>query len=218
MLAQPSESIAIGWYILSEPVSLEHIQDTKESREMCVLSAHVETAWLTQTVDTDTALCRQAVKGLTSSTFMPHKDTPHSENIFGSLVIVFPIEHQGGDLILADGKQCWTFKGEYHVSHEVLPDTLVSMPIADRFAVVNSAMVEHMEGPRFKRDSERTLSSALALSGHLAPKGKKLRRAHFSGENKSTSAYEVQDLKGSDAYRKTYKRTEREALSRWRAA
>ncbi|KAF9440409.1 hypothetical protein P691DRAFT_780089 [Macrolepiota fuliginosa MF-IS2] len=32
--------------------------------------------------------------------FKNHKDTPHAENMFGSLVFVLPIEHQGGNLLL----------------------------------------------------------------------------------------------------------------------
>ncbi|KAF9447315.1 hypothetical protein P691DRAFT_782561 [Macrolepiota fuliginosa MF-IS2] len=32
--------------------------------------------------------------------FKNHKDTPHAENMFGSLVFVLPIEHQGGSLLL----------------------------------------------------------------------------------------------------------------------
>ncbi|XP_055332138.1 uncharacterized protein LOC129584061 [Paramacrobiotus metropolitanus] len=41
--------------------------------------------------------------------FKPHKDTPRSGKMFGSLVIVFPVAHTGGELILRhDGKE-WAF-------------------------------------------------------------------------------------------------------------
>ena len=33
--------------------------------------------------------------------FKPHVDTPQSELMFGSLVIVFPTPHEGGELVLA---------------------------------------------------------------------------------------------------------------------
>ncbi|KAF9017792.1 hypothetical protein BDZ89DRAFT_1140493 [Hymenopellis radicata] len=41
--------------------------------------------------------------------FKPHQDTPRAENMFGSLVIVFPTPHEGGTLILRDGDVEWTF-------------------------------------------------------------------------------------------------------------
>ncbi|KAL7282826.1 hypothetical protein ACG7TL_002239 [Trametes sanguinea] len=41
--------------------------------------------------------------------FKPHLDTPRSDEIFASLVVVLPTPHQGGELILRhDGKE-WTF-------------------------------------------------------------------------------------------------------------
>ncbi|THH26453.1 hypothetical protein EUX98_g7738 [Antrodiella citrinella] len=41
--------------------------------------------------------------------FKAHKDTPRSQNMFGSLVIVFPTKHEGGALILRDYDEEWTF-------------------------------------------------------------------------------------------------------------
>ncbi|KAF8915525.1 hypothetical protein CPB85DRAFT_1432835 [Mucidula mucida] len=41
--------------------------------------------------------------------FKPHQDTPRAENMFGSLVIVFPTPHEGGTLILRDEGLEWTF-------------------------------------------------------------------------------------------------------------
>ena len=74
------------------------------------------------------------------SFFKPHVDTPRGENMFGSLVIVFPTVHEGGSLVLRDaGKewvvdaahdikqnpnQCVAFIAFYgDVEHEVLPIT-----------------------------------------------------------------------------------------------
>lgn len=34
------------------------------------------------------------------SFFKPHQDTPRGENMFGSLVVVFPTAHEGGELAL----------------------------------------------------------------------------------------------------------------------
>ena len=72
----------------------------------------------------------------TGSFFKPHKDTPRAENMFASLVIVFPTPHEGGSLVLRHKEQEWTFnptssgKSEIgyiafysDVEHEVLPVT-----------------------------------------------------------------------------------------------
>ena len=41
--------------------------------------------------------------------FKSHKDTPRAENMFGSLVVVFPTPHQGGALVLRHGGREWMF-------------------------------------------------------------------------------------------------------------
>lgn len=43
------------------------------------------------------------------SFFKPHQDTPRSEKMFGSLVVVFPTPHEGGALVLREGGREWTF-------------------------------------------------------------------------------------------------------------
>ncbi|KAI0052192.1 hypothetical protein FA95DRAFT_1602140 [Auriscalpium vulgare] len=43
------------------------------------------------------------------SFFKPHKDTPRSETMFASLVVVFPTSHEGGALVLRHGGEEWTF-------------------------------------------------------------------------------------------------------------
>ena len=43
------------------------------------------------------------------SFFKPHVDTPRSENMFGSLVVVFPTPHEGGALLLRHHGQEWIF-------------------------------------------------------------------------------------------------------------
>ncbi|KAK7687696.1 hypothetical protein QCA50_008912 [Cerrena zonata] len=74
------------------------------------------------------------------SFFKPHVDTPRGEDMFGSLVIVFPTPHEGGAFVLRDKTKEWTidaasemksmtgpcityiaFYGD--VEHEVLPIT-----------------------------------------------------------------------------------------------
>ncbi|KAM5535777.1 hypothetical protein V8D89_010591 [Ganoderma adspersum] len=41
--------------------------------------------------------------------FKPHKDTPRSQSMFASLVIVFPTPHEGGALVLRHGNKEFTF-------------------------------------------------------------------------------------------------------------
>ncbi|KAH7890151.1 hypothetical protein F5I97DRAFT_1999997 [Phlebopus sp. FC_14] len=41
------------------------------------------------------------------SFFKPHKDTPRHERMFGSLVVVFPIAHEGGEFVLRHGDKEW---------------------------------------------------------------------------------------------------------------
>ncbi|KAJ7141762.1 hypothetical protein C8R43DRAFT_954723 [Mycena crocata] len=43
------------------------------------------------------------------SFFKAHKDTPRGETMIGSLVVIFPTSHEGGELTLAHGESTWTF-------------------------------------------------------------------------------------------------------------
>ena len=43
------------------------------------------------------------------SFFKAHKDTPRGTDMFGSLVIVFPTQHDGGALLFKHGSNEWTF-------------------------------------------------------------------------------------------------------------
>ncbi|KAJ7093347.1 hypothetical protein B0H15DRAFT_776829 [Mycena belliarum] len=43
------------------------------------------------------------------SFFKAHKDTPRGEDMIGSLVVVFPTAHEGGELTLSHGGTTWTF-------------------------------------------------------------------------------------------------------------
>jgi predicted 2-oxoglutarate/Fe(II)-dependent dioxygenase YbiX len=53
--------------------------------------------------------------------FKPHKDTPRSSTMFGSLVIVFPTKHEGGALMLRHGGSEWTFDSATMVRTQVDP-------------------------------------------------------------------------------------------------
>ncbi|OJT14797.1 hypothetical protein TRAPUB_8651 [Trametes pubescens] len=53
--------------------------------------------------------------------FKSHKDTPRAENMFGSLVIVFPTPHVGGALILRHDGREWVFDSGKLLSDPSLP-------------------------------------------------------------------------------------------------
>jgi len=72
--------------------------------------------------------------------FKAHKDTPRSQDMFGSLVVVLPILHEGGQFVLRQGDKEWTidFADKFatatepsvcfvaffsDIEHEVLPVT-----------------------------------------------------------------------------------------------
>ncbi|KAJ8469014.1 hypothetical protein ONZ51_g9269 [Trametes cubensis] len=40
--------------------------------------------------------------------FKPHVDTPRADNMFGSLVVIFPTPHEGGELVLRHQDEEWT--------------------------------------------------------------------------------------------------------------
>ncbi|KAG6807921.1 hypothetical protein H0H92_005999 [Tricholoma furcatifolium] len=55
------------------------------------------------------------------SFFKPHKDMPRGDDMFGSLVIVFPTPHEGGGLVLRHPGQEWTFDSATLVSKNEQP-------------------------------------------------------------------------------------------------
>ncbi|KAL1744221.1 hypothetical protein HDZ31DRAFT_39161 [Schizophyllum fasciatum] len=42
------------------------------------------------------------------SFFKPHKDTPRGSCYFGTLIVIFPAPHEGGELVFDDGEHEWT--------------------------------------------------------------------------------------------------------------
>ncbi|KAL0954967.1 hypothetical protein HGRIS_003897 [Hohenbuehelia grisea] len=55
------------------------------------------------------------------SFFKSHKDTPRAQNMFGSLVLVFPTPHDGGSLVLRHGDKEWTFDSANLLGEEKRP-------------------------------------------------------------------------------------------------
>ena len=54
--------------------------------------------------------------------FKPHQDTPLSDKMFGSLVVVFPTAHSGGALVLRHHGKEWTFDSAKLLHHDSDPD------------------------------------------------------------------------------------------------
>ncbi|CAL1701341.1 unnamed protein product [Somion occarium] len=50
--------------------------------------------------------------------FKGHKDTPRSESMFGSLVVVLPTDHVGGALVFRENDQEWTFDSAHAVARQ----------------------------------------------------------------------------------------------------
>ncbi|KIJ06084.1 hypothetical protein PAXINDRAFT_103518 [Paxillus involutus ATCC 200175] len=50
------------------------------------------------------------------SFFKPHKDTPRSERMFGSLVVIFPTPYEGGEFILRHGGEEWELESVQTIS------------------------------------------------------------------------------------------------------
>ena len=56
--------------------------------------------------------------------FVPHKDTPLSEDSIGSLVIALPVAHRGGHLKVSHRDWKHTFKFDQHIAPTVLPSDI----------------------------------------------------------------------------------------------
>ncbi|KZS88284.1 hypothetical protein SISNIDRAFT_459978, partial [Sistotremastrum niveocremeum HHB9708] len=79
------------------------------------------------------------------SFFKAHKDTPRADNMFGSLVLVLPTEHEGGALLLRDGTK--EFRFESDECHES-PAGSVSVPWAAFYSQVEHEVLPVVSGYR----------------------------------------------------------------------
>ncbi|KAI0317149.1 hypothetical protein OF83DRAFT_174527, partial [Amylostereum chailletii] len=50
--------------------------------------------------------------------FKAHVDTPRSKSMFGSLVVVFPTDHEGGTLTFRHGRETWDFDSSRALSDD----------------------------------------------------------------------------------------------------
>ena len=55
------------------------------------------------------------------SFFKPHKDTPRSTDMLGSLVIIYPTPHEGGELVLRHKSHEWKFDANFLTASQSSP-------------------------------------------------------------------------------------------------
>ncbi|KAL1684020.1 hypothetical protein EV122DRAFT_285790 [Schizophyllum commune] len=87
----------------------------------------------------------------TGSFFKPHKDTPRSERMFGSLVIIFPTPHEGGALVLRENGREWTFDYAAELigdggRRDVLP--AIPRSVEDEDARLRGALQAFLQDPK----------------------------------------------------------------------
>jgi hypothetical protein len=75
--------------------------------------------------------------------FKAHKDTPRGEQMFGSLVLVLPAEHKGGELVLRSKKDEFVFDAA-----SILSDRLNHIAYVAFYSDVDHEVREVLEGHR----------------------------------------------------------------------
>ncbi|KAJ7211618.1 hypothetical protein GGX14DRAFT_448890 [Mycena pura] len=97
------------------------------------------------------------------SFFKAHKDTPRSDDMIGSLVIVYPTAHEGGALTLSHGKNTWAFDSAAELAaHGQSSESKPAVAYIAFFSDVTHAVEEVRSGSRV------TLTYNLYLEDHTA--------------------------------------------------
>jgi hypothetical protein len=105
------------------------------------------------------------------SFFKPHVDTPRSEKMFGSLVIVFPTAHEGGALLLRHRDHEWIFDSGKALAAEEKP----SVSYVAFFSDIEHEVAPVISGHRITLtynlyfDDGGPVSANDAVSKHLTP-------------------------------------------------
>ncbi|KAK7689985.1 hypothetical protein QCA50_006626 [Cerrena zonata] len=155
------------------------------------------------------------------SFFKPHKDTPRSETMFGSLVLIYPTIHEGGALTLRDCDKEWSFDSAQavrdtsdpeigyvifysDVEHEVT-EVISGYRVTITYNLYfepSTAAINHtslsIHGNQFSEVLQSLLSNPNFLSkgGHL---GFGLHRQYALKKDSRSLDYIYDNLKGSDA-------------------
>jgi hypothetical protein len=147
---------------------LEGTDSTKgikaELHKLNVYGTHLSTTFIHLRL----ILCCYPGKG---SFFKPHVDTPRSEKMFGSLVIVFPTPHEGGALLLRHRDHEWIFDSGMALAAEENP----SIGYVAFFSDIEHEVTPVISGHRITLtynlyfDDGGPVSASDAVSKHLTP-------------------------------------------------
>lgn len=131
--------------------------------------------------------------------FKSHKDTPRAENMFGSLVIVFPTPHVGGALILRHDGREWVFDSGKLLSDPSLPP---SIAYAAFFSDVDHEVTLVESGHRVSATYNLYFSpsGAVPASATATSSAAALRVLHPVGENPSEVSSALQALLAEPAF------------------
>ncbi|KAL1733503.1 hypothetical protein EV714DRAFT_269812 [Schizophyllum commune] len=153
------------------------------------------------------------------SFFKPHKDTPRGTHYTGTLVMIFPAPHEGGQLVFTSGKNEWTVHaaseifhgGAPHVvfvafygdvTHEVLP-VLSGHRVTLTWNIFVAWPPTPIAVPREVLDYDVVLKNALAdllADERLLPNGGYLAFGlRYQYPDNSLCCWTTSDLKGGDA-------------------
>ncbi|KAI4523656.1 hypothetical protein K525DRAFT_282472 [Schizophyllum commune Loenen D] len=153
------------------------------------------------------------------SFFKPHKDTPRGTHYTGTLVMIFPAPHEGGQLVFTSGKNEWTVDaaseifhgGAPHVvfvafygdvTHEVLP-VLSGHRVTLTWNIFVAWPHTPIAVPREVLDYDVVLKNALAdllADERLLPNGGYLAFGlRYQYPDNSLCCWTTSDLKGGDA-------------------
>lgn len=131
--------------------------------------------------------------------FKSHKDTPRAENMFGSLVIVFPTPHVGGALILRHDGREWVFDSSKLLSDPGLPP---SIAYAAFFSDVDHEVTLVESGHRVSATYNLYFSPSepTPASATVTDSAARLRVVHPIGENPSEVSSALQALLASPTF------------------
>ncbi|KAI6123187.1 hypothetical protein EDD16DRAFT_1894169 [Pisolithus croceorrhizus] len=135
--------------------------------------------------------------------FKAHKDTPRHETMFGSLVAIFPIQHEGGEFVLREGDRYVSFFSD--VEHEVRKVTFghrVALTYNLYFIPENQAPVGTTSAPAPYEGSLAAPLYMLLTDPTVLPKGGYLAFGlrHYYPTEKGTNVIHYKNcLKGTDA-------------------
>jgi hypothetical protein len=150
-----------------------HLLEGTHSSEHVVAELHELNVHSTYSIFVPAPSCPPDTKPCSGkgSFFKPHADTPQSQKMFGSLVIVFPTPHEGGALLLRHHGQEWAFESGQGlaVAHEQsIGYVAFFRDVEHQVAQVTSGHRVTLTYNLYYDDGGRAISSGGATSKHLS--------------------------------------------------